>query len=183
MSPRAKLWTPGEFRVLLESGVFGDRIPNELSRGAIVESMPQGEAHRLAFTVLQEVFADLGGARRGFIVNTTLLLGDSMYDPEIALVREESRRNSPLIGGDVLWIIEVSNTSRAYDLGEKKTVYAENGIPHYWVVDLVKRGVWTFSSPSSGEYEIGVFHAASVGEIPMPAFDASLPLRGLFADL
>jgi Uma2 family endonuclease len=36
----------------------------------------------------------------------------------------------------VALLVEVADSSLAYDLGEKKAAYARAGIPEYWVVDL-----------------------------------------------
>ena len=35
-----------------------------------------------------------------------------------------------------LLVIEISETSRAVDLGRKAAIYAAAGIPEYWVLDL-----------------------------------------------
>jgi Uma2 family endonuclease len=44
-------------------------------------------------------------------------------------------------------LIEVADDSRKRDLGYKKALYARQGVPEYWVVDLVKAKVFQFSAP------------------------------------
>jgi Uma2 family endonuclease len=46
-------------------------------------------------------------------------------------------------------LIEVADDSRKRDLGYKKALYARQGVPEYWVVDLVKGKVLQFSAPGA----------------------------------
>ncbi|AIE86842.1 Uma2 family endonuclease [Fimbriimonas ginsengisoli] len=69
---------------------------------------------------------------------------------------------------DVLWVAEVSVSSRNFDLGSKKAAYAESEIPFYWVVDAIKRGIWVFAAPEQGLYKHEEFFpAGAVLEIPV----------------
>jgi len=36
-------------------------------------------------------------------------------------------------------VIEVANSSLAYDRGEKASIYARMGIPEYWILNVVDR--------------------------------------------
>jgi Uma2 family endonuclease len=45
---------------------------------------------------------------------------------------------------DVTLIVEVADSSLAYDLGEKKIAYVRSGIPEYWVVDIPNETVHVF---------------------------------------
>ena len=53
---------------------------------------------------------------------------------------------------DVLLVIEVADTSLAYDLGSKVPLYARHGIPEVWVIDAATRQTRVFRQPvGSGE--------------------------------
>ena len=49
-------------------------------------------------------------------------------------------------------LIEIADESRAWDLGYKKALYARQGVPEYWVVDLAKKKMWRFSLPVADCY-------------------------------
>ncbi len=51
-----------------------------------------------------------------------------------------------------LLVVEVSHSSKRLDLGPKALLYAEAGIPEYWVVDLVDRVLVVFRDPRDGRY-------------------------------
>jgi Uma2 family endonuclease len=47
----------------------------------------------------------------------------------------------------VLLVIEVADTSLAYDLGTKAPLYAWHGIPEAWVIDAATQRTWVFRQP------------------------------------
>ena len=49
-------------------------------------------------------------------------------------------------------MIEVAESSLAYDCGEKANLYAEAGIADYWVINLPKRSVEVRRDPATGHY-------------------------------
>jgi Uma2 family endonuclease len=49
-------------------------------------------------------------------------------------------------------VIEVSDTSLAWDRREKLAAYARGGVPSYWIVNLIDRQIEVFSSPESQVY-------------------------------
>lgn len=55
-------------------------------------------------------------------------------------------------GSDVLLLVEVAETSLRIDCGEKARLYAETGIPEYWVADIDGRRLIVHRDPSSEGY-------------------------------
>jgi Uma2 family endonuclease len=49
---------------------------------------------------------------------------------------------------DISLVIEISDTSLGFDLGEKLALYKAAGIAEYWVVDLNARVVHCFVAPA-----------------------------------
>jgi Uma2 family endonuclease len=53
---------------------------------------------------------------------------------------------------DVLLLVEVSETSLAYDRGVKLALYARFGVPEVWIVDLLSGAVEVYREPKEGAY-------------------------------
>lgn len=53
----------------------------------------------------------------------------------------------------VLLAIEISSTTLDQDIGEKAALYAANGVPEYWVVDLPGAKLHRIWSPGPNGYE------------------------------
>ena len=49
-------------------------------------------------------------------------------------------------------MIEVSDSTVAYDQGEKLATYARLGVPEYWIVDLVKEQGAVYTDPVGERY-------------------------------
>lgn len=174
-------WSTARYLALVESGVIEDGRAVELVDGQIVVAMPQGELHYFVFYALQRVLAAMGAYEKGLVSQPTVVLRDGdTYDPELALLRPEAigRRGLPT-AEDLRWTVEVSVSSLRTDLGVKKAAYAAAGIPHYWVVDAVARGVWVFGGPKDGNYTEERFVA--MGEsIAIPVIGGLLDTHAIF---
>jgi hypothetical protein len=104
--------------------------------------MPQGELHQFIFLALQRVLAAVRAFDQGLAVQPTVRVGEgNVFDPEFAFLRPAAVGSKELLSAaDVSMIIEVAVTSKAYDLGQKRTANATAGIPDHWVVDGLTRG-------------------------------------------
>ena len=52
----------------------------------------------------------------------------------------------------MLLLIEVSESSLRAELNEKADIYAEAGVPEYWIVDIPSQRVHMMSEISDGRY-------------------------------
>ena len=79
-----------------------------------------------------------------------IVLNDwSEPEPDVAICRfdpNDYRHEHPK-ASDVLLVVEVAETTLAYDRGRKVAAYARSGIPEYWIVNLVDRRIEVFSDP------------------------------------
>ena len=53
---------------------------------------------------------------------------------------------------DAVLVVEISNTTMAYDLGEKAVLYAEANIADYWVVLVSENAVVVHRDPTPSGY-------------------------------
>lgn len=108
---------------------------------------PMGEPHARGVALAQEAAAAAFGT--GFWARAQLpidLRRTSDPEPDIAVVPGSARTNTARPTTAVL-VIEVADTSLAYDTGAKASLYAAAGITDYWVVDLVHGRVHVFRDP------------------------------------
>lgn len=173
-------WSNERYLALVESGVIEEGRGVELIDGQVIESMPQGKLHYLVCLALQRVFEAMGATAQGLSTQPTIILQDGdIYDPEFVLLRPEFTAQDLPHAQDILWVVEVSVTTRRIDLGPKKAAYARGGIPEYWVVDAEKRGVWVFREPHDGVYASERFTPA--GEpLMVPVVGATLDTGAVF---
>ena len=61
-------------------------------------------------------------------------------------------RASHPTAADVLLLVEVPETSLAYDRGIKLPLCAKFGVPEVWIVDLIGAGVEVCREPKEGAY-------------------------------
>jgi Uma2 family endonuclease len=144
-----------EYDRLVEAGVFGDERV-ELLRGVLVEMSPQGESHgwlvaKLNQWLVEQLF-QLGLNAR-YIVRPQLPYAasdDSEPEPDLAVVAQPA-------SGDphperAYLLIEVAASSLRKDRKIKSSIYAEAGVPEYWIVDVDGRAVEIFTDPEAGAY-------------------------------
>lgn len=140
-----------EYDRLVEDGIFtsGDRI--ELLRGFLIAKEPQSGAHAGTTEWLQRslLFA-LGKRARVRSHSPVAASDDSEPEPDIAVIPADAPAlENP---ATALLVIEVSLSSLRVDRGVKASIYADAGIPEYWVVSLPERLVEVRDQPSGGAY-------------------------------
>jgi len=170
---------------MAHTGFFDGKPRMELIEGDLVEMAPIGPAHA---SVVSDLVRSLNTSLPDTVtvrVQSSLALSDhDLPEPDVALVRARPDRYARAHPGpnDVLAVIEVSDTSLAYDRGAKGQLYAAAGVPVYWVFDVSGRRVLAFRSPSEAGYaeevELGLDAALTLGTIP----GWSLPLAGIFSN-
>jgi Uma2 family endonuclease len=82
---------------------------------------------------------------------------------------------------DVLLIVEVADSSLAYDRSTKLRLYAEAGIPEYWVVDGTAEAVEVHRGPGPEGYR-DISRIAGMATLSLLAFpDVELTATEIFA--
>lgn len=134
---------------LVESGVFeNERV--ELLRGLLVRMSPQSGDHADTVVRIREALGELLGKRVKIRDHSPLAVSeDSEPEPDLALV---ARRDHPDHPATAFLVVEVSQSSLRLDRTVKAGLYAQAGVPEYWVVDLQGRAVWVFDRLRAGRY-------------------------------
>lgn len=152
VAPRPRRFTVAEYHQMGEAGIFTEDDRVELLAGEIYEMSPIGDRHVGAVNPLNEFFVvRLVGTEFMVSVQNPIRLGDdSEPQPDLVVMRRGVRGVPD--AADVLLVVEVADSSRAYDRGKKLPLYAAAGIPEVWLVDVVAKTVERYTEPRGDRY-------------------------------
>jgi Uma2 family endonuclease len=177
-------FTPEQYHKLIDSGVIQEGEPVELLEGYLVEKPMRNPPHDGALTRLTNRLPPRlppGWVTR---IQCAVSLADSEPEPDGAVVRGgdtsyDARLPTPADFGVVL---EVSDSTLAFDRRDKGRIYARAGIPGYWVVNIPDRQVEVYADPDPatdppayrtrtdyrpGQDVLVVLDGAVVGSVPV----------------
>ncbi|WP_038056232.1 Uma2 family endonuclease [Thermus amyloliquefaciens] len=143
-----------EFHRMVEAGVFPEDLRLELVEGELLEMSPIGKRHAAKVARLTALLAPLVPEKAILFVQSPLVVGKSELYPDLALLppRPDFYEEGLPEGKDALLVVEVAETSLAYDLGVKVPLYAKGGVPEVWVADLPGRRLWVHREPAGEGY-------------------------------
>lgn len=164
-------WSVAECRRMAEEGHLVGRY--EILDGEVVSKMGQKPAHFFSIALLTHWANNTFGDPFVRVQGPIALPGpDGDYsepEPDLSITREpmtayQDHHPGP---GDLLMVIEVSDTSLRLDLIVKARLYARAGIPEYWALDLNARQLHLHREPNNGEYAVVI--VCTAGEHVAPA--------------
>ena len=140
-------WSRAEYDRLVELGVLHGE-PVELVGGQLVVAEPQGSYHA-------SVLGTAGDALRaalpqGWLVRIQMpvaLDDESEPEPDLAVVPgvwANYRAGHP---SRPTLVVEVAESSLAFDREDKGSLYARGGVRDYWIVNLVDRALEVYRDP------------------------------------
>lgn len=151
-----------DYLLLDGAGALDSYAKTELIEGQIVSMNVQHRPHGMVkmelYDRLRDVLIRLGSPLRPVIEFSVSIPPDAMPEPDI-LLTNEPRGDGAVPLASVALIIEVSDTTLAFDLGPKAALYARSGVPEYWVADVSARRIHQHASPSANGYGRIVDHA------------------------
>jgi Uma2 family endonuclease len=150
-----RLFTVDEYYKMAEAGILGEDDRVELVEGEIVQMPPIGSPHGGTVAFLTSFFGSRLGGRAIVNPQNPVRLADySEPQPDIALLRPrpDFYRASHPSPGDVSLVVEVGDSTIAYDRQVKVLLYARAGIPEVWLVDLQAERVEVYRQPAAQGY-------------------------------
>ena len=138
----------GEVGILQEQGI-------ELINGEIVETSPVGSKHAKVVKQLNRLLNKLLGEKYIISIQDPITAGDfSAPEPDVAVLkfRADFYGNAHPLGADVLLVVEVADSSFEYDRTIKLPIYAQSGIPEYWLINLEKDEIEAYWEPAGNTY-------------------------------
>ena len=147
--------TVAEYHRMAEVGILTECDRVELIEGALIAMSPIGSEHSGTVNALNRALVRAVGDRAIVAVQNPVQLDDlSEPEPDFALLkpRDDDYRRATPRPHEVLLIIEVADTSLAYDRAVKRSLYARHGIPEFWIVNLAAKQVEVCRSPTGEQY-------------------------------
>ena len=144
-----------DYHKLGEAGILHEDDRVELVEGMLIDLAPVGTGHAGQVNRLVNRLAPAVSGRAIVAPRNPLRLDEfSEPQPDVLLLRyrDDFCATAHPRPSDVLLLIEVADTSRAYDRDTKIPLYARYAIPEVWLIDVHDRRMKTFLEPATDGY-------------------------------
>jgi Uma2 family endonuclease len=158
------------YQKMVATGVLTKYDRVELIDGNILDMPPIGLSHSAVTARLNKLFVLAAGDAAIVSPGGSIRLSDySVPQPDLMLLKPRDDFYSGRIpmAPDVLLLVEVSDSSLAFDQGAKRALYARHGITEYWVVDIPGKRVHVYREPELEGYAASL--ERSTGDVVSPA--------------
>ncbi len=186
-----KRFTIAEYHHLIELGFLTENDRVELIRGELMQMAAKGTRHSVCNTKLFHELNTLVGDKAVVRGQEPIILPtNSEPEPDIAIAQGQA--DDYLLSHpqpeNILLVIEVSDSTLNYDQNTKLSLYAEDGISDYWIINLVANQLERYSQPyqdAQGKFGYRLTQIALRHEsVTLPSFpDLSLELNRVFPGL
>jgi Uma2 family endonuclease len=178
IAPNQYQFTVEEYHQMGEAGIFTEDDRIELLNGRIYTMSPIGSKHFGCVNRLNAFFSTrLAGKAVVSVQNPVVLNDRSEPEPDITLLRYRDDFYEAQLpdAGDVLLLIEVSDATLRFDKEVKLPLYAQNGIPEVWIINLKAACVEVYTDPQNGSY--GQLQTLKRGQSISPQLIPALAVR------
>jgi Uma2 family endonuclease len=132
-------WTHDEYLQAFELGWFQNKR-TELIEGEIIYMSAMNVNHFQSVVkcdrIMQKIFVE------NFFVSTQCPINVSEFsdpEPDVAVIAGQPADYKDALPKTAALVIEIADTSLAYDRTEKASLYAKAGVQDYWIVNLRDR--------------------------------------------
>ncbi len=145
-----------EFHKMGAAGVFRHDERVELIEGELIEMAPIGGPHMWLVNLLARMLdRQVGDQALVSIQNPSSLPPDNEPQPDLSLLSggywTERKKEIPQ-AADVLLVIEVADSTLAYDRDTKIPIYGRHGIAEAWLVDVQAETLSLYRDPWPNGY-------------------------------
>ncbi len=170
-----------QFDAMIDAGVFSAETDRQIQllNGEIVIMTPPNPLHDDVVGLLSAwAFGELHKSRENFEIRVQLSMDlakqHSVVLPDLMFVAPRSYSIRRPTASDTRLLIEVSDTTLVYDLGDKMRMFAAENVVEYWVIDIPHRSLIVHLDPSEGRYrsvqtfgEHELIHSKSVADVSL----------------
>ncbi len=159
------VWTRAEYEQLVGAGGLDPNSRVELVDGEILDMAPQASLHATGVRLAEDALRVAYGNQ--FDVRAQLPLaidGCSEPEPDLAVVTGSPRDYRDAHPTTAVLIVEVADSSLQFDRTRKLALYARNGIPDYWILNLIDGMLEVHRDPAGDSYRNRTVLTASGGQ-------------------
>lgn len=176
--------TASEFHRMGEAGILGEDDRVELIEGDLIEMAPIGFKHAgIVARLTKLLIVKVPNNTVVWTQNPVRLDDFTEPQPDICLLRLRSGDYLDAFpgSGDLLLAIEAADSSLDYDRTAKLRLYAQNGIPEAWIVNLNEKRLECHAFPENGGYRQSEHFGTGQSVAPAAFPQATIDLADLFA--
>lgn len=146
-------WTVDDYYRMAECGLIGEDERVELIDGEVLRLSPQNVPHASVTAFLNNALVLRYGRTHIVRVQLPLQVGEhSEPEPDFSLVTKEAILTAQRHPTTADLVVEVSDSSLEFDRLRKSRLYAEAGVPEYWVVNLRENVLEVYRQPDGSIY-------------------------------
>ena len=150
-----RLLTLDEYHTIGTAGVLKEDDRIELIEGEMIEMAPIGSRHLAKVNRLARLLSQcIGDQAIVSVQNPIALPPHNEPQPDLALLkpRADDYEGKLPSAEDILLVIEVADTTLAYDRDAKMPIYARHDIVETWLVDIQGQTVSIYQEPGKNGY-------------------------------
>jgi Uma2 family endonuclease len=146
-------FTVHDYHRMGEAGILHEDDRVELIEGEIVEMAAISTRHFSCVNRLNQLLViSVGNEAVVSVQNPVRLNEHTEPQPDLAVIRPRDYSESLPEPADVLLLIEVSDTTLAYDRGVKLSLYAQADIEEVWIVNLPADTIECYTDPAANGF-------------------------------
>lgn len=153
--PCLRLLTTAEYEQMIAAGIFNEDDRVELLEGVMVEMSPKGMKHATSTDRASRYFIRVLDDRVIVRNQNPIQLNDySEPEPDLVLAKPEEHEYADHhpTPKDIYLIVEVADTTLAYDRNRKGLSYAKAGIIQYLILNVNDMEIEDYREPSADGY-------------------------------
>ncbi len=179
-------FTLDEYHHLIDIGFFDEDERVELLEGVLVYMSPNNPPHirtvlRLFRFLVSQITQEAIEVRAQGPISIPELMTEP--EPDLVISKEsggtlDERHPFP---ADILLLMEVSDSSLAYDRTRKAEIYAQAGIPDYWIWNLVDNSLEVYRDPHAPaigdalyQTKLTIHSGESIAPLAFPDFEVAV---------
>ncbi|WP_058557024.1 Uma2 family endonuclease [Thiohalocapsa sp. ML1] len=173
-------WTRAEYEHIVNTGGFSASTRLELLDGEILDMSPQKSLHASTCDLVEAALracpfdAAYLRTQKPLAIDAT-----SEPEPDVAVVPGSPRDYVHHHPTTALHIVEVADSSLDYDRSRKARVYARNGVPDYWIINLRDLVLEVYRQPNADGYRSRDTLLAGDMASPLAARDCAVAVASL----